>query len=200
MPKTKEQFEQIKRERIKSIYDAALYLFAVRGFDGVTSDQITTAARCSHGLMYHYFGSKEILFKELIDNVADKLDQEITSKVNFNQKAKFLIIDLLDAYLNALNSSRDDYACAIYLLLNLYIQSKYTPKLRKGFKFNIFDNFYKTIEQGKKDGDFKDYATKDMTIVIISTLKGLSYNRIHLGYKHCTIPKSEMLMELILKK
>jgi len=200
MPKTKEQNEQLKKERIDSIYRAALYLFATRGFNGVTSDDITNAAKCSHGLLYHYFGSKEELFQHLINDIVLKLDEEITKDVDFTQRPKFLIRDLLNAYLGALKQPRDDYACAIYLLLNLYIQSRFTPKVKKTFKFRIFENIYCTIEEGKKVGEFSDYPTRELTILLLSVLKGLSYNRINLGHKNCIIPRSEIIMKMILKE
>ena len=86
MPKSKEQFEQIKQERIKQIFHYALYLFALRGIDGVTTDEITRAAGCSHGLLYHYFGSKEELFQKVVTDVAKKLEEEIIINVDLSQK------------------------------------------------------------------------------------------------------------------
>ena len=153
MPKSKEQFEQIKQERIKQIFHYALYLFALRDIDGVTTDEITRAAGCSHGLLYHYFGSKEELFQKVVTDVANKLEEEIIKNVDLSQKPKFALQDLLDAYLQALNSSRDDYACTIYLLTNLYIQSRKLPKNKQmKFKYSIFDSVFDIVEAGKESG------------------------------------------------
>lgn len=199
MPKTKEQYEQIKLERKKSIFCHSLYLFALHGYDGVTTDDITKASGCSHGLLYHYFGSKDELFQTVVDRASTILD-DITKDVNFNQQPKFLLQDLLDSYLKALNSPRNDYACTIYLLSNLYIQSRNMPKAKQQkFKFGIFSTILETIEKGKSEGVFIDYSTIELTVTLISILKGVSYNRINLGYKKCTIPRSELLMRLVIK-
>lgn len=199
MPKTKEQFEQMKRERVEKIYSAALYLFSLNSFSAVTSDEITKEVGCSHGLLYHYFSSKEELFSSLVSNVALKLDEEIKSSVDFSLGPKELIKSLLDAYLNALRSPRDDYACAIQLLLNLYISYRSMNNPKGEFKFTMFEDFYSTIEKGQKEGVFKEDATLDLTVSLMAILKGLSYNRINLGYNKCTIPNSGILMRLLLK-
>ena len=200
MPKTKEQYEQIKNERIKEIYKHSLYLFATHGLAGVTSDQITKAVGCSHGLLYHYFRSKDELFHSLINNVALKIEAEIIKDVDFDQEPKELIKQLLDAYLNALRSPRDDFACTIYLLLNLYIHSKKVQDPQLSFRFAVFENFYAAIDKGKKSGVFVDYPTIELTVTVMSALKGLSYNRINLGHGNCTIPQSEIIVRMLLKK
>ena len=200
MPKTKEQCEKIKQERINNIYYHSLRLFAMRGFNGVTADEIAKEVGCSHGLLFHYFSNKEDLFQAVVNNLAIKLDEEMIKDVNFDQRPKFVLQDLLDAYLNALKSSRDDYACAIYLLVNLWIQSRsLSKKKQKEFEFKIFDSFYQIIEKGQAEGEFIDYPVRELTITVTSILKGIAYNRIYLGYNKCVIPKSSLVMRMLLK-
>ena len=199
MPKTKEQCERIKQERMEQIYKEALRLFAIKGYEAVTADEITPAGGCSHGLLFHYFANKEDLFQETVDNLASKLDEEITQNVNFDQEPKALLKDLLDAYLSALKSSRDDYACAIYLLLNLWIQSKnLSTKKQKEMKYKVFDDIYDIVKKGVEEKEFIDSPPADLVITIMSILKGLSYNRINLGYNKCIIPDSKLIMRMIL--
>lgn len=198
MPKTKEQCEKIKQERMEQIYKEALRLFAIKGYEAVTADEIATAVGCSHGLLFHYFASKEDLFQETVNNLALKLDGEITKDVNFNQDPKTLLQDLMDAYLSALKSSRDDYACAIYLLLNLWIQSKnLSTKKQKEMKYRVFDNIYDIVKKGVEEKAFINSPPADLVITIMSILKGLSYNRINLGYNKCIIPDSKLIMRMI---
>lgn len=199
MPKTKEQNEKIKEERMKTILDSALYLFAVRGYNGVTSDDVTKKAECSHGLLYHYFGSKEDLFNYLIDNIVVVEGRKILSEVNFDQKPKFFIQDSLDAILKALKSERDDLACVIYLALNLHLQKQYLTSIKAKKTKSFYTCLEEAIDEGKREGYFYNNNTKEMIVATLSLIKGLAYTRINLGYKRFTCPKSEIIMRMLIK-
>ena len=201
MPKTKEQFEQIKRERVEKIDRSALFLFATKGYDTITVDDIAKDSDCSHGLIFHYFGSKEGLFKHVVSDVASKNISEIISAVNFKQKPKFVLMDLLDAYLNALKSTNNEYAYTIYLLLTMHMRNNPLPKAVKDpcDTTNIFSHFRYVIEKGQEDGSFYDYNSVELTIACVSTIRGLSVARINLGSKKFRPPKSEVIAKMIIK-
>jgi AcrR family transcriptional regulator len=55
------------RERRRQIMEAALPVFAERGFKGATNRDIAEAAHIAPGLIYHYFASKEDLFNAILD-------------------------------------------------------------------------------------------------------------------------------------
>lgn len=58
-------------ERRQQILDAALEVFATRGFSGATNQAIAKAAGInSPGLIYHYFESKEDLLRSVIESHA----------------------------------------------------------------------------------------------------------------------------------
>ncbi|MGZ3317719.1 MAG: TetR/AcrR family transcriptional regulator [Isosphaeraceae bacterium] len=67
MPRTLAQLEEIKSERRAQILDAAREIFALRGFE--TAKIADVAERCgiSHGLLYHYFPTKESLFAAIVE-------------------------------------------------------------------------------------------------------------------------------------
>lgn len=67
MPRTEEQFEEIRQEKRQLILDTALELFAENGFHTTSVSQIAKKAGVSKGLLYNYFESKEHLLKEIID-------------------------------------------------------------------------------------------------------------------------------------
>ena len=54
MPKTKEQFEEIRNKSKAAIIEAALELFANNGFHNTSITQIAKKAGVSKGLMYNY--------------------------------------------------------------------------------------------------------------------------------------------------
>ncbi len=57
------------------ILDTALQLFATNGYEKTTMRDIATAARCSLGLTYRYFASKEDLVLELYRWLAVQLEE-----------------------------------------------------------------------------------------------------------------------------
>ena len=69
MPRTAEQNQAIKDKRRTKLLNYALKAFAANGYDHTAIDDITKPSKCSHGLFYHYFESKEAVFSALIEDV-----------------------------------------------------------------------------------------------------------------------------------
>ena len=66
MPRTKKQFEEIRKSSREKILSVALELFAKKGYHATSISQIALKAKISKGLMYNYFASKEKLLNEII--------------------------------------------------------------------------------------------------------------------------------------
>ncbi len=62
---------RIQAEKEEIILDSALDLFSAKGFDGVTVDQIATAASMSKPNLLYYFARKEDVFVALIDRLLE---------------------------------------------------------------------------------------------------------------------------------
>lgn len=66
-PRTDVENQRIRDERREKIVEAAVKVFARKGLNGTKIADIAAAAGMSHGLVYHYFASKEAVFTELVD-------------------------------------------------------------------------------------------------------------------------------------
>lgn len=66
MPRTTEQYEEIRETRKQQIMDVALKLFAAKGYDSTSISTIAKEANISKGLLYNYFISKEDLLIQLV--------------------------------------------------------------------------------------------------------------------------------------
>lgn len=64
-PRATTRADQADRRRAELI-EAALKLFAERGFRGTTIADIAAATGTAHGLVYHYFGSKDELLAAIL--------------------------------------------------------------------------------------------------------------------------------------
>lgn len=76
MPRTREQYEQIRRDRRDQIMSTALEMFASEGYGHVSIAALAQRAGISKGLMYNYFSSKEELLKEILN---EGIEQIMTS-------------------------------------------------------------------------------------------------------------------------
>ena len=75
MPKTEQQFKQIRDNRKEEIVDAALILFATEGYHSTSIAKIAEKAHISKGLVYNYFKSKEELLIQVVENASKDVYQ-----------------------------------------------------------------------------------------------------------------------------
>lgn len=204
MPKTKLQNEQIKLERYNHIIDVSIVIFAFRYYGSVSVDMITKEANCSHGLFYHYFKNKEDLFHQMMDKIIDGVELWLTPIPLEHQPAKYSLIDILKMFTNGLKGDNDIFACTTYLLLNLYFKSSLPkPPEIKGSNSIRRQPFFKIvtylIEKGQEEGGIVDGNVRELTIALLSLMKGLSYNRAVLGHEKFICPSPEILTRLLIK-
>ena len=64
MPRTREQFSEMKDERRSAILKAALPLFSLG--QKVTIDMIADKAKCSHGIVYHYYRNTDQILEKIL--------------------------------------------------------------------------------------------------------------------------------------
>ena len=68
-----------RKERVKSLSDAALQLFLSRGLDVVTIDDITQMTGVAKGTFYRYFDDKEALVEALVAPVRSEMIAGLTA-------------------------------------------------------------------------------------------------------------------------
>ncbi len=198
MPKSKEQFEQIRNERINQILQSALYLFVMKGYEAVNLDEVTKSANCSHGLLYHYFKGKDELYVAVINNIVVPFMKNCVKDVDFNQKAKFVVHDLLEIMLKKIKAVDDKNSWNIYLFLNVHLQKNLFLK-NKNDKTQSFLKVLELVKRGQDEGDFNLNPPEEIAISVLSTIKGLAYTRVHIGYKRFHCPNSDIIMRMLYK-
>ena len=125
MPRTREQFSEMKDERRASILKAALPLFSLN--KKVSIDAICEKAKCSHGIVYHYYRNTDQILETLLKS---STYVEIKHRLFENpegssyEKIEEIVSVLLDVsekqienvcYLNMLIKDRDKGSLFIHL-------------------------------------------------------------------------------------
>jgi AcrR family transcriptional regulator len=73
MPRSQEQYEEIRQQKKQLIMDTALELFAENGFHATSMSQVAKKAGVSKGLAYNYFESKQNILDEIINTGFDSI-------------------------------------------------------------------------------------------------------------------------------
>jgi AcrR family transcriptional regulator len=77
MPRTPQQYEEIREVKRELIRKNALQLFATEGYYAASIQDIAAKAGISKGLMYNYYESKEQLLKEIVTEGFDRIMEMI---------------------------------------------------------------------------------------------------------------------------
>ena len=151
MPRTREQFSEMKDERRSSILKAALPLFSLN--KKVSIDAICEKAKCSHGIIYHYYRNtdqildillrsetycrlKEALFVEEDTSSYERIEHIISVLVDVSEK-KFENV----CYLNIIIKEREK--TSLYMLLvKLVKDGQISGSIVGGDPYQLVDSVY----------------------------------------------------------
>ncbi|WP_329609247.1 TetR family transcriptional regulator [Arthrobacter sp. ATA002] len=96
-------------QRRAQLIDVARGLFALRGLDGATIEDIATAAGVSKPVVYEHFGSKEALYGEVVDAEFDRLLAVITEALSADAGPRILIERAAYALLDYIENHTDGF-------------------------------------------------------------------------------------------
>jgi AcrR family transcriptional regulator len=152
-PRTSEENERIKAQTRQRILEAGLKVFALRGYHAATIGEVAGEAGLSHGLVYHYFTSKEDILLEL---TAMAFEGSITA----NREAASVpgtAWEKLESIASMLhkNAIRGMSSYYFHLMLQAKLLALTLPKLgklmkKRGHEYN--DILVPLLKQGQREG------------------------------------------------
>lgn len=85
----------------EALIDAALELFAQRGYAAVGTEEIVARAKVTRGALYHHFEDKRDLFRAVFERVEEQLVEGIAAKMQAADDPWDLIMGGMRAFLDA---------------------------------------------------------------------------------------------------
>lgn len=196
MPRTPAQNQTIKDRRRSKLILFALKAFAEYGYDHTAIDDITRPAKCSHGLFYHYFSSKEAVFDALIDEVllgADEVPMAAALELG-GTKGLRLLAEYAEK--SAKVGSKALFVAKITIDLrtakNLNANGKAFQK-----QHNILNGLTELFRQGQEEGKVVAGNPKDIAVATLDLVQGAIARLVE--EPQSTILSSDLLFGLILK-
>ena len=187
MPRTNEANALLKEERRQEILLAALALFSTNGFEATKIGDIAAEAGVSHGLIYHYFTSKEEILGELVQQACASTIEFIQTAAALPFSAAEKLETIIAELLSRLNTPKQpQYSCM--LMLNAIRGGDSTASLPAILLQYI-------IAEGQQEGVLLNGDPGAYAYMLFAVLLGLSQYKTKL--KNFSLPAAAMVLNLI---
>ena len=158
-PRTPEQFEEMRNSRREQIMEAALELFASKGYANCSIAQLAEHAGISKGLMYNYFKSKEGLLVAIIENgineILDYFDPDHDGVLSTEE---------LEGFVRQVFSSIRENLSFWILYISVILQPRVKEFLEGRPFINVMDQFGPMLIQYFTEMGFEDPALEMLTL------------------------------------
>lgn len=200
MSRNKIQNEKIKDERRAQILNEALKIFAVKGLGAARVSDISKSTGISQGLIYHYFGSKEEMFTELVTTAIRNLNHAARELEKSPLSSKDKLILAVKELLAGIENSGT--ASTYYFLITQAAMSESVPEEARNIirqenhvKYEVMQRIF---EQGQQEGSIRTFDVSKMAVAFWSLINGLAINRA-INQERYNAPDKEIFLSMFLK-
>lgn len=195
MPRTAAQNEAIRDKRKDKIINKTLKLFAGKGFDSVTIDDISKASNCAHGLFYHYFEVKEDLYNSIIMTYETKYASKLLNYDKLCEASGVEGLQMVISFYERIMKENDYLVCFSRLYLNKFYQCRSAIKALSGL--DLLEILPKTIKKGQDEGKIKKGDPLDLAKLLISVLLTETELRLSIGEDYIPLDSAFILEQFL---
>jgi AcrR family transcriptional regulator len=146
------------------IVDAAVDLFAEKGFDATSVQEIVARAAVTKGALYHYFTAKDDLLYEIYHSLISlqqaDLDRIIAAELPPQDTVRAIIVDLVETTTARLRET------AVFAREMHRLGPKRTAAVRAERR-TYHESFRGIIERGQRAGAFSDVASAEIVTLMV---------------------------------
>ena len=174
---------------------AALRLFARKGFESASVREIVETAEVTRPTLYHYFGSKEGLFLELVEHLCATVEDSILGSLPPEGAAQDRLRSFVLSILDSVTEDTDNVRFFFIIVLD--------PRRNNLSSFHErMRNFIAAIlelllEEGVEQGKFEIEDVRYVTKVILAFMDSFIHNQIFLHPKSNRDETARMLDMLL---
>jgi TetR/AcrR family transcriptional regulator, fatty acid metabolism regulator protein len=184
-----------KRERI---LDAAVRVFARKGFHATRVSEVAKAAGVADGTIYLYFESKDHLLVSLLEHRIERLLEYLERELPRAPSASHRLQRIIELQLGLLEGERD----LAEVVTVIFRQSAKLMKEHGAPKFNAYlDAIARVIAEGQATGELRDDVTPHVAArAVFGALDGISMTWALGKAEHGGLSRvSGQLVEMILR-
>lgn len=158
--------QPVATERYDAILQTAESLFAEKGYQNVSTEEIARTAGVSKGLVHYHFSNKEELLVKILERGRDSLSTQLDFIEETDETARSKIRAAVKAYLDVASAQ----PALTRMALIAFFEAPYTEKLKSlwlGYLEENLNAFSGLIEEGIAKGEFEPVDSKLTTHFVI---------------------------------
>ncbi len=178
MARSAETNKRMRDERRREILSAALGVFSARGLAATKIGDIAAAAGISHGLLYHYFPSKEAIYLELVRGALGRMNAAVRELERLPLPPREKVRLALEQLVRGLEA--EDTA-QTHLLIAQASASRSTPRgvraviqRKRGVPYAAMARI---LAAGQRDGTVRKRDPEDQAVLFWVLVRGLAVQR-----------------------
>lgn len=174
-PLSRRDRERLMRRR--AMLDAALAVFAEKGYDGATLDEIAERAEFGKGTLYNYFpdGKESILFAlldEMFDGMAGLVHDHFDAVEGDERSARDHFRDLIATLLHHFTENRDTFFLLIKEAQRLMLtEHQHGPSLHRR-RDEAMEALVDPIARAVESGEFRPFPPVVIAHMLMGNVKG----------------------------
>ena len=136
----------------RKIFETSMKLFAEKGYDATSIEEITATVGVAKGTLYYHFSSKEEIFNFLVEEGIKLLQNSIDIKTaklsNYIDKLKAIVLIQIKIVAK--------YEDIITILLSQFLGKEARNQKCKKHVFDYISTIEKTVKEGIEKGQIKE--------------------------------------------
>jgi AcrR family transcriptional regulator len=132
----------------RKIFETSIELFAKKGYEATSIDEITAVVGVAKGTLYYHFNSKEDIFRYLIEQGMDLLKKSIYIKTRHTKGALEKLRRVIEIQIKIIIKYEE---FMLLLLSHIWGNEKRNLVFRQ-YVFEYIEEITKVIEEGKAEG------------------------------------------------
>lgn len=178
------------------LLDAALRLFACKGFESASVRELAKAADVTRPTLYYHFGSKEGLYLELVERlcatVEDSILHSMVPQGTPRVRLRSFVLNILDSIIE--DASKQRFFFTIVLDPRRNTLSSFHERMR---------NFIAALlglllEEGVEKGEFGTDDVKCVTNMILALVDSFIHQQIILRYSKSSRDETTKMLDVLL--
>jgi AcrR family transcriptional regulator len=166
--------EEDRRRREDEILDAALALFAAKGYAGTTIEDIAEELGYAKASLYYYFPGKEAIVKALIYGAMDEADRRMAVLLARTDDPVENLKELIGNYIDDHTNRRGFFN--IYHQVGHFMETILSPEESQAMRVSMAamnEKIIGILRRGIDRGDFLDLNAQTLGEMVLGMLSGL---------------------------